>query len=205
MKKALLFALAITAVGAQAATYTQANTGYSNIVSQKFSDLPDFDTYTSDDVKGLGNIIITKAIAWGTEAGLASQNVSVHVGIGTSANVSSIYASATGVQSGQDLTFSGLNLNATGNFHFFAWVNRPFGTGGQWFWNATQTVTGDQAMLHNPGGGFGLGGNPFPISDILGEKLDTSFSFEYDVVPEPATMIALGAGVAAVAARRRRK
>jgi len=60
-------------------------------------------------------------------------------------------------------------------------------------------------MLPNPGGGFGMGTNPFPISDILGERLDTSFTFDYDVVPEPASMIALGAGLAAVAARRRGK
>jgi len=205
MKKALLFALAITAVGAQAATYTQANTGYSNVVSQEFDDLPDFSTYSSNDVSGLGNIVITKAIAWGTEIGLASQNVSVKIALGTSANVGSIFASASGTQVGQDLTFGGLNLAVNGNFHIFFWVDRPFGTGGQWFWNQTQTITGDQTMLHNPGGGFGLGTSPFGISDILGERTDGSFSFDYDIVPEPATMIALGAGVAAVAARRRRK
>jgi len=119
MKKALLFALAITAVGAHAGTYTQANTAYSNIVSQEFGDFPDFTTYTSDDVSGLGLINITAARAWGTEAGLASQNVSVHIGLGLTANVSSIFASATGVQVGQDLTFTGLNLVAAGNFHIF--------------------------------------------------------------------------------------
>ncbi|MBV6459119.1 MAG: hypothetical protein HONBIEJF_02260 [Fimbriimonadaceae bacterium] len=205
MKKGLLFALAITAASANALVYEQANTAYSNIVSQQFSDFPEFTTYCSDDIADLGLIRITSAIAWGTEAGLASQNVSVHVGLGSSADVGSIFATATGTQVGQDLVFGSLNLVASGPFHFFAWVNRPFGTGGQWFWNLTQTVTGDEAMLHNPGGGFGLGTSPFGVSAILGERLDASFRFEYDIVPEPATMIALGAGVAAIAARRRRK
>jgi len=97
--------------------------------------------------------------------------------------------------------FAGLNLEVGRDFHLYFWVVRPFETGDQWFLNVTQTVTGDQAWLHTPGGGFG-GTYPYGISDLLGERLDASFYIEYEIVPEPASVLAIGLGLAGLAQRR---
>ena len=48
------------------------------------------------------------------------------------------------------------------------------------------------------------GGAWVPGNQVFGVDYDVAYSLTGDVVPEPATMIALGAGVAALVARRRR-
>ncbi|MBV6459122.1 MAG: hypothetical protein HONBIEJF_02263 [Fimbriimonadaceae bacterium] len=192
-------ALVLWAGAAQSLVYQQDNTGYSNIVSQEFPDYPDFSTYSSDDVQGLGHIRITGARAWGTEAGIPSENVDVVIGIGTSAYISSIYLTASGAQADTDLHFTNLDLEVSGDFRVFFWVVRPYDSGGQWFWNVTQTVTGDQLYLQTF---MNLEIDPFPISDILGEPLDGSFRIEYEIVPEPCAVLALGAGLVTWACKR---
>jgi hypothetical protein len=65
-----------------------------------------------------------------------------------------------------------------------------------WAWHASANVFNDQLAAEL---GFGSGYTTF------GEFGDLAFQIEGNPVPEPATLIALGIGAAAFAARRRRK
>jgi hypothetical protein len=62
------------------------------------------------------------------------------------------------------------------------------------------TTGGDNSNQINPGGGFGL-----PPGNFNSLGLDSAYRVEATAVPEPGSMIALGLGAAALAARRRRK
>lgn len=67
--------------------------------------------------------------------------------------------------------------------------------GSNWSGN---TPGGTNAWQANPGEGFGLG-KTFPTNPA------GNAAYAVEAVPEPATMLALGGGLAALAARRRRK
>jgi len=65
--------------------------------------------------------------------------------------------------------------------------------------NNNVTSGGNNSALVNPGGGFGEPNNTHQWFD------DSAYSVNATAVPEPGSMIALGLGVTALLARRRRK
>lgn len=222
MKKLLIAAaLAAGVVAANADVYDQPYDGTSTgVASQNFSDFTDASTYAFDDVTVAGGWNITQVVIRGQEAGVANQTVASHLRFtqnhsftapgttGLSFDVAGSANLAAGV-----LTFnlpgsSGMPL-AAGTWWISAWIDRPFGTGGQWFWNQTTPVRGSEGWIHNPGGGIGFGTNPVPLSNqnVPGSNgpRDLSFQITYTPVPEPATFLAIGLGIAALAARRIRK
>jgi len=141
--------------------------------SQKFPDMTAFDVLCFDDIQLSNTTTINAATFYGVELGLSSQNISVEIGFASSPNVSSIFISATGTQVGNNLVFSGLNINlAPGQYYVTAYVVRSFGSGGQWTWKQTIFANASgglpQAYMHNPGNGFGWGSNPLPVSTVTG-------------------------------------
>jgi hypothetical protein len=65
--------------------------------------------------------------------------------------------------------------------------------------NNLAILGGSNAHLINPAGGFGMPGNN------QNTNMSAAYRVEATAVPEPGSMIALGLGAAALAARRRRK
>lgn len=219
MKK-LLFAAALTigVVAANADMYDQPYDGTSpGGPSQNFSDFPDFSTYLFDDINTGAGWTISNVLIRGEEAGSNNATTAIHLRFSRNASFTNpgtiggqVDLSGGGALVAGNITFSGLNIAlASGTWYMTAWIDRPFGTGGQWFWRATTPVTGSEAMAHNPGGGGGFGGNPVPLRQLPGfdpqTPRDLSFQITYAPIPEPGTFLALGVGLAALAALRRRK
>lgn len=133
-----------------------------------------FDILCFDDFQLMTASTISSATFYGVELGLSSQNISVEIGIASSPNMSSIFISANGTQVGNNLVFSGLNINlAPGKYYVTAYVVRSFGSGGQWTWKQTMFSNPNgnalaEAFIHNPGNGWGWGSNPVPVSAVTG-------------------------------------
>ena len=213
MKKLLLTSTALVAFSAIASAdvlwdqSTGADGG--TIVSQDFPDFPTFSAWAADDlfVNGLG-WDVTKVTFYGTETGLSSANTAVQLwGSVVGPDHSTAVLLSTGTQVGNDLVFTGAwSVIGSGTIWLSANVVRGFGAGGQWFENTRQPVTGSEAYLHNPGGGFGLGSDPVPISAVTGVSADLMFLVEgTKIVPEPASLVALAAGGLALLRRRAKK
>ncbi len=204
----------IDQIGAPAAMGPAADFG----VIQKFGDFPTFSGMAIDDVNtSAGSILTEISVAYEVTdpsmvpanftwsiAGFTSAGAAVASLTGDAGNLTGQTGTATqifGVGGTTNRTFittiSGLNLNVAGATYVGMAVERDFGAGGQVFIlnGVAGTPGGGNGVGVSPGGGFGQ------------TRWDTTNNFAYSatVVPEPATMIALGAGLAALAARRRRK
>jgi hypothetical protein len=88
-----------------------------------------------------------------------------------------------------------------------------YGLGAGTYWFGLQTISTDWNYTAN--GSYGMGSNQngrdgsragggYDSTDFFGMGVDTNMKIEGDVIPEPMTMLALGAGLAALAARRRK-
>lgn len=195
-------------LGNRSTLINQANNGSANRISQQFGDFPAFATYSFDDVTFGSAVDLTSMTVYGTENG-SGVNTAVYYAFmdAPDAVTGNVVASGLGVQSGGDLVFdlTGVSLGA-GTYWMTAFVVRDFGTGGQWFWNQTgDAISGSEAFVHNPGGGFGFGTGSVPGSQagIGFSAADMAFTIEGNVVPAPGAFAVLGLG-GLVAGRRRR-
>jgi len=115
---------------------------------------------------------IDRVTVYGSEQGDTGYNLGVFLSISAAARVDALNVVATGTEvvlepGGPPLRRRAnlvFELNGVylppGSYYLSAWVRRPFEPGGQWFWLRTSPTQGAPFILHNPGGGWGLGGNP---------------------------------------------
>jgi hypothetical protein len=223
--KGIGLSIALTAVAVPASAVTlweqAVNTAGAGYVNQEFSDFPTFSTYSVVDVNtGPGWIInsisiyvsLTDPAGWLQNVTQANLSIFDKVGaLPTSGNnpptgplvniTTSLFQGTTYI-----VTASGLNL-AVGPGD--KWIGltpvAPFGTSGQAFWTEALTVVGNGNAFRNPGGGFNFG-TDWVNSTAFGATAPTdgAITITGEVVPEPATMLALGLGAAAMIRRRRR-
>jgi hypothetical protein len=170
-----------------------------DIISQVFPDNPTFSTMTFDDFVTSQAYSLTSLTALGTETGDATQNVTVTAEIwnglpGTGAPVQVFSAGTEDGNGALNFNLGGYILPA-GSYWLTAYVTRPIGTAGdQWFFDTYTPISGSEAQVYNPGGGFGMGTSPIPISTALGGGAteDLAFTLSCDpvaVVPEPSTLV----------------
>ena len=180
----------------------QPSTNAVGYTSQDFTDSPAYTGSCFDDFTIGSTYNLTSLRVYGTDSGSSSANLDVIARIFTTPNLSGIaLATVSGTQSGQDLSFdlTGVTLGA-GTYWISAQIVRPL-SGGQWFWYSSSTTNGAHAMFHNPGGGFGVGGDPVSTAAIGMNEYDMAFTLE-GTVPAPGAIAVLAA--AGLMRRRRR-
>ncbi len=149
---------------------------------------------------------IGRVTVYGSEQGTPSYNLGVYLSISPAPHVDVLDVVAIGTEvvlepgawpqrRRADLVFElgGFYL-PPGTYYLSAWVRRPFdlnrdGTGndgGQWFWLRTSPTRGEPFYLHNPGGGWGFGGNP--VGGGWNTEQDLSFTIEGRATPPGATI-----------------
>jgi len=218
MKKLLIAALAVSAVGANAdVLWNQGDTALNQqYISTEFTDIPTQSTYLFDNISTGGQVWNVDRVMIEGFTNDAAGFTSFHLRFSQNANftapgtigLSFDTTEATTYTGDDDLDFNlgaGLQL-AAGNWYVSAWVVSNFGTMGQWNWDATEDVIGGEAIAHNPGGGLLGTTEPTSISGLTGgPPQDLVFTIEGNVVPEPGTFVAIGLGIAGLLVARRRK
>ena len=204
---AVLSAAATAAAVSADVIVDQPASGAGDVASQVFLDPYAGHTCSAfDDFTIAQGYDLTSLVVYGTDSitGGGASNLSVIVRFYTDPNLNNAaIASRTGTQVGTDLYFdlTGISLGA-GTYWISAQVERNFDVGGQWFWRESETTNGAQALWQNPGGAFGYGNDPVPITALGQNAYDMAFTLE-GVVPAPGAVALLGA--AGLLQRRRRR
>lgn len=174
------------------------------LASQDFTNLPSYSCACLDDFTITEPVTLASLRIFGLDesADGASLNLDVRAWIlsGPDFGATSV-ADLHGTQVGEDLLFNleDLVLDA-GTYWIAAQVVRPFVSGQQWLWLMSNTTNGAEAMFHNPGGGFGYGTAPIPVSFFEDGMHDMAFFLEG--VPAPGAVAFLT--LAGLVSRRRR-
>ena len=180
----------------------QPSTNGTGYTSQDFTDNPVYTSSCFDDFTIGDTYNLTALRVYGTDQGSSSGNVDVIARIFSTPDLTGVaLATVSGTQVDQDLTFdfTGVTLTA-GTYWISAQVVRPVSSG-QWYWYTSSTTNGAHAMFHNPGGGFGVGGDPVSTTAIGMNEYDMAFTLE-GYVPAPGAVAVLAA--AGLMRRRRR-
>jgi len=194
-----------TSPAAPAQIFTDTSPNYSSWNTQAFDDFT---------VTGSG-WLVTGATFYGQEQGDPTQNVSVNMAFLTAPGFTNNGITGGTEDSSGNLNFTGLSVFlAPGTYWIDGWVDRPELTGGQWFWDITDSGNpiGSEFYIQNPGGGLlqdangnPLAASPTPGSQVLGTPpSDLAFTIYGQAVPEPSSVVlmALGAlGLVGVARR----
>ena len=174
------------------------------IASQEFPNLTEYSCSCLDDFTITAPVTLATLRIFGLEEAQdgAGLNLDVRAAIRLAPDLGATpVASLHGTQVGEDLVFNleGLVLDA-GTYWLSAQVVRPFVPSQQWLWRLSDTQNGAEAVFHNPGGGFGFGTAPFPISGVDAGMHDMAFFLEAVPTPGAVALFAL----AGLAGRRRR-
>lgn len=155
-----------------------------SVADQDFTDIPSLSIQGFDDVLVPSTgWTVSQVTIHGTETGNPLLNQAVLLGFYSAPDEADLASPLfTGTEVGADLVFNLPDVPlAAGPSWVSAWVQRPAGGGGgQWFWDTSTPVQGNESMVQNPNGGWGLGsgavttglflssngGSPHPPQDL---------------------------------------
>jgi len=207
-RSTIVFALACGGVASADIIVDQPDLALPGYASQDFPDFPDFTCSVFDDFTLTQSYELTALRVYGENSfsGGEAEDIDVRLRIFTDPN---LLGSPLAAVSGTDINgvlswdLTGITLGP-GTYWISAQVERPFNSGGQWYWRASATTNGAHAMWHNPGGGFGLGTDPISTESLGSQYYDMAFTLE-GVVPVPgaAALLALGGLARGVTTRDR--
>lgn len=92
-----------------------------------------------------------------------------------------------------EISMSGLNIVLPAGQYWIGFTPMTtFGTHGQKFLGQTTSIQGNQSAIRNPGGAFGFG-TAWAATSVIGATLDSAIKIEGLPVPEPSSLLLLGA------------
>jgi len=199
--------------------------------SQSFTDYSDYTCYSADDFSNSQHWSITQIFVpgngwngfsslsnastlnfaiYGDNSGLPGASPVWSISLNPSDPQISITTGSDGFPSNVTLTLStALELSA-GNWWLAFYPEMSYSGAGQYGRQPSDTANGNNAQWINPGGAFGYGTAWQNWNVLGGTQHDTAFRLEGTEggntnVPEPATMLLLGIGLAGLAGARKIK